>query len=75
MANPAHYSTARLIGSLPNAEIASGSVMQATHPNHTKKNKRAQAGRRCAYEDCPTVLSTYNRKFTCWLHTPLKPRR
>jgi len=27
------------------------------------------AGRTCSREGCSTILSTYNRSTTCWLHT------
>jgi hypothetical protein len=30
---------------------------------------RAQAGRRCEFPGCETVLSTYNAATTCWLHS------
>ncbi len=30
---------------------------------------RSEKGRRCAAPDCPTVLSTYNRSATCYLHS------
>jgi hypothetical protein len=30
---------------------------------------RHAAGRTCSREGCSTILSTYNRSTTCWLHT------
>lgn len=34
--------------------------------------RQAAAGRLCAEPGCITVLSRYNRKTTCWLHSPVE---
>jgi len=31
--------------------------------------QRAESGRLCSEPGCATVLSTYNRSLTCYLHT------
>lgn len=38
-------------------------------PERGKSVERAEKGRRCAAPECQTVLSTYNRSTTCYLHT------
>jgi hypothetical protein len=34
-----------------------------------KADRRAVSGRTCSDASCDTVLSTYNKATTCWLHT------
>jgi hypothetical protein len=38
-------------------------------PPDTGKGARGQRGRHCSEAGCVTVLSTYNKETTCWLHS------
>lgn len=37
-----------------------------------KRSRRYAENRRCAHPDCETVLSTYNRRETCFAHAEVK---
>lgn len=45
---------------------------------NARKNKRYAEGRVCGAVDkggaCETVLSVYNARGTCWVHTPVEQR-
>ncbi len=34
--------------------------------------KRMEAGRVCAFPGCDTKLSSYNRRDTCYVHSPIR---
>jgi hypothetical protein len=38
-------------------------------------SRRYGKGRKCAAEDCETILSQYNRREKCWAHAEMKVPR
>lgn len=48
---------------------SSGGVQYGTPERGKDPLSRAERGRLCAEPGCATVLSTYNRSATCFLHT------
>lgn len=51
----------------------SGSV-SATGLRGRARVDRFDAGRVCAFDRCPTVLSFYNPADRCWMHTERRPK-
>jgi hypothetical protein len=51
----------------------SSDVLLGTPERGKGSASRPEKGRMCAEPGCRTVLSTYNRSATCYLHT--EPRR
>jgi hypothetical protein len=49
-------------------------LLGAPRPGKGAESRPAR-GRRCTEPGCGTVLSTYNRSSTCYLHTPPTHRR
>lgn len=47
----------------------SGGVQYGTPERGKESLARPERGRLCAEPECATVLSTYNRSTTCYLHT------
>ena len=45
------------------------------NPKRGRKTKSNAKGRVCIQEGCEQVLSIYNDKTKCFLHTPAKPPR
>ena len=50
--------------------VSNSSKVQFGTPVHGKgATSRAERGRLCADPSCATVLSTYNKSETCYIHT------
>lgn len=51
-----------------------GGSLSATELGGHGRQARFTEGRVCAFDDCPTVLSSYNPADRCWVHTEPKPK-
>ena len=47
----------------------SADVRYGTPATGKSARSRSEAGRRCEFPGCETVLSTYNPAILCWMHT------
>ena len=48
---------------------ANSSGVRYGPPDTGKGARGQQQGRQCSEPGCATVLSTYNKETTCWLHS------
>jgi hypothetical protein len=56
-------------------DFSDAEVFRGTFPSRgSRQTQRWAKGRRCEHGGCTTLISTYNRSTTCWVHQSSPPR-